>query len=350
MHRSTFLRALPAALAVLAAAPSGPSVAQPRETVVVTGSSTVFPFSSAVADAVAARNPRPSVESTGTVHGFHEFCKGAGLRYPDVQNASRRMNAGEFRLCIRSGVNEIMEIPIGFDGIVVAHASGVLSPDFTLAQLWLGLAKEVPQGGRLVANPYSSWRQVSPGLPDWPIRVVGPPPTSGTRDSFAELALVAGCKAAPEVRAIADAAQRLRVCTTLREDGRWIDGGEDDQAIVRKVVGGDPGTLGIFGFSFLEANRARIEGSQIEGVDDTREAVASGRYPLARPLFLYVKRPNLDTVPGLKEFVTEYVSDRAMGPEGYLVRRGLVSHDEARLRQIQEAVRERAIMLRRPAD
>jgi phosphate transport system substrate-binding protein len=258
------------------------------------------------------------------------------------------MTAGEFSLCVRNGVNEIMEMPIGFDGIVVAHRKGLSSSSFTLAQLWLGVAKEVPQNGRLVANPYTSWRQVSGNLPDWPIQVIGPPRTSGTRDSFTELAMMVGCRSAPEVTAISDTAERNRVCTTVREDGRWVDAGEDDEAIVRRITTDADGTLGIFGFSFLDAARDHIEGSMVGGVDDTVETIASGRYPLSRPLFLYVKRPNLARIPALKDYLAEYVSDRAMGSGGYLVRRGLVPLGAERLREVQNVVRERTVMNRRP--
>jgi phosphate transport system substrate-binding protein len=329
---------------------TGPALAQSREVGRVTGSSTVYPFSRAVADKVgqAAGSERVQVASTGTVHGFAQFCRSNSLSSPDIQDASRRITAGEFSLCLKNGINELMEIPIGFDGIVVAHRKGLPSPNFTLSQLWLGVAKEVPQGGGFVANPYTSWRQISPELPDWPIRVIGPPPTSGTRDSFTELAMMAGCRAAPEVQSLTDSAERTRICSTVREDGRWVDAGEDDQAIVRQIVDGSQGTLGIFGFSFLEAARDRIEGSLVGGVDDTAETIASGRYPLSRPLFLYVKRPNIDRIPALRDFLAEYVSDRAMGQEGYLAQIGLVPLPPLRLRETQDAVRSRAIMTRRP--
>jgi phosphate transport system substrate-binding protein len=325
------------------------AVAQAREAVLATGSSTVAPFTRTVAETLAASGAgKVEVRSVGTVYGFDQFCQGGDLRHPDVQNASRRMNALEFQKCLSRGVNEIMEIPIGHDGIVVAHRKDLPSPNFTLAQLWLGIAKEIPQGGRLVPNPHTSWRQVAAGLPDWPIAVIGPPPTSGTRDSFTDLVLSAGCQAVPEVRAIDDAAQRRRLCTTVREDGRWTDGGEDDGLIVRRVTEGAPGTLGIFGYGVLEIHRDRIEGARIEGVDDTPETIASGAYPVARPLFVYVKRANAEAVPALRAFLAEYVSDRAMGPGGYLVRRGLVPLDPARLRRVQEAVRNQEIMLRGP--
>lgn len=337
-----------AAVGLVAMVP-GIGAAQVRDSVLATGSSTVAPFTRTVAETLAAnRTGKVEVRSVGTVYGFDQFCQGGDLRHPDVQNASRRMNALEFQKCLSKGVNEIMEIPIGYDGIVVAHRKDLPSPNFTLAQLWLGIAKEVPQGGRIVPNPHTSWRQVSATLPDWPIAVIGPPPTSGTRDSFTDLVLSAGCQAVPEVRAIEDAALRRRLCTTVREDGRWTDGGEDDEVIVKRMVEGAPGTLGIFGYSFLENHRDKIDGASIEGVDDTREAIASGAYPISRPLFVYVKRANIETVPALGAFLAEYVSDKAMGPNGYLVRRGLVPLEPARLRRVQDAVRNQEIMLRGP--
>lgn len=329
-----------AAMLVAAAWSAGPASAQQRQNILVTGSSTVAPFTRAVAAVMTERGAAPAeIRVVGTVGGFAEFCQGVGPRYADIANASRRMNRQEFTFCGSRGVNEVIEIPIGFDGIVVAHRAGLASPDFKLEHLWRGLAQEVPVDGRWVPNPYTRWDQVSPLLPNWPIRVIGPPGTSGTRDSFHDLALIPGCMAVPEVRAIADAAQRRRRCLSLRGDGAWIEAGEDDEAIVHDVVQGPPGTLGIFGFSFLDQNRARIEGARIEGVDDSRETIANGRYPLARPLYLYVKRAHLDRTPGLYAFLSEYLSDAAMGPGGYLVRLGLVPLDPAQLTQARNIAR-----------
>nr|WP_314070861.1 substrate-binding domain-containing protein [uncultured Roseococcus sp.] len=336
-------------LLVLGCFAAGPVAAQQRGTVFATGSSTVAPFTNAVADRLTEGGAvRAEVRSVGTVGGFAEFCQGAAVRFPDIQNASRRMNFAEFRHCASRGVHEIMEFMIGYDGIVIAHRLGRPSPSFTRAELWLGLAKEVPQGGRLVPNPYRSWRDVAAHLPDWPIRVIGPPGTTGTRDSFNDLVLMPGCQAAPEIRAIREAGARRRACIAVREDGGWLDGGEDDEVIVSQVVDGPPGTLGVFGFSFLEANRTRIASATVDGVADSRETIASGRYPLARPLFLYVKRPNLDQVPALRGFIQEYVSERALGPEGYLVQRGLVALNDAGLARLRDAVRTGALMTRRP--
>ncbi len=254
------------------------------------------------------------------------------------------MNRQEFAFCGSRAVGEIMEIRIGFDGIVVAHRAGLPSPDFKREHLWRGLAREVPVDGRWVPNPYTRWDQVSPHLPNWPIRVIGPPATSGTRDSLHDLGLIPGCMAVPEVRAIRDAAQRRRLCLTLRTDGGWVEAGEDDEAIVHDVVQGPPGTLGLFGYSFLDQNRTRIEGATVEGVDDTRETIANGTYPLARPLYLYVKRAHLDRTPGLLAFVSEYLSDGAMGPGGYLARRGLVPLGPEALAQAREILRDTTLM------
>lgn len=337
------------AVALLAWAP--PAMAQRRDSVLATGSSTVSPFTNAVADRLAEGGARRAeVRSVGTVGGFGEFCQGYTLRYADIQNASRRMNLSEFMHCASRGVHEIMEFRIGYDGIVVAHSRGVPSPSFTRGQIWLGIAKEIPGQGRLVPNPHRSWRDVSADLPDWPIRVIGPPPTSGTRDSFTDLVMLAGCQAVPEVQAIRDTALRRKLCVTVREDGGWIDGGEDDEAIVAQVVEGQRGTLGVFGYSFLERHSTRIEGVSIEGVEDTRDNIASGRYPVSRPLFLYVKRANLDLIPALRPFMQEYFSERAMGPEGYLIARGLVSLDDASRERLRQSLQSGAIMLRRPGD
>jgi len=328
----------------------GTAPAQQRSAVLATGSSTVAPFSQAVARALAETGaPAAEVRVVGTGGGFAEFCQGAGLRLPDVQNASRRITTVEFVHCGSRGVHEIMEIPIGYDGIVLAHRVGLPPLNLKLEQIWRGLARQVPQDGALVANPYTTWNQISRDLPSWPIRVIGPPGTSGTRDSFIELGMLPGCQAVPEVRSLPVAQQR-RVCAALRDDGRWIDGGEDDDAIVRQVVEGEPVTLGVFGYSFLETNRGRIVGAAVEGVQSDRATIAAGQYPLSRPLFLYVKRPNLELVAGLKPFLDEYMSDRAMGPGGYLTRLGLVPLDPGRLRLVRESVANQAILLRSPQD
>jgi phosphate transport system substrate-binding protein len=337
-----------AALCLAVSVAATPAAAQQRSTVLITGSSTVAPFTKAVANALAQRGGPPAeIRVTGTVRGFADFCQGSALRYADLSNASRRINGTEFGVCSSRGVHEVMEIPIGFDGIVITHRQGLPPVSLKLEHIWRAVARDIPREGRLIANPYTHWNQIAPDLPAWPIRVIGPPPTSGTRDSFTELALRVGCQALAPVRALPVPQQR-RVCDTVREDGAWIDGGEDDDAIARRIEESEPGTLGIFGYSFLVGHGARLGAVAVEGVAPTREAISADRYPLARPLFLYVKRPNLEQVPALKAFLDEYLSDAAMGAEGYLVRGGLVPLEPGRLRLVRDAVAKGAIMLRRP--
>lgn len=353
-HVSTIgAMALGLGLALALAAPSAASAQArkpTRDAVLTTGSSTVYPFTKAVAERFAAQpgNKPPTVISTGTVHGFNRFCQGAGLTHPDIQSASRRMNAIEFSMCAKNGVNEIMELPIGHDGIVVAFRKDAPPVKLTRQEIWLAVAKEVPVAGQLVANPHQRWSQINPALPDWPIEVLGPPPTSGTRDSFTDMVMQNGCRGFAEVRAIADAARQRAVCNTVREDGKWVDSGEDDTRIVGRIVAAPPGLVGVFGYSFLAENAARLAAATVDGTAPTPAAIASGQYPLSRPLFLYVKRPNLKTIPGLAGFIAEYASEAALGPSGYLITRGLVPLDDAQRAKLRDDVAAGAIMLRRP--
>ena len=338
-----------AALAGIVLAGSA-AMAQKRDTILITGSSTVNPFSRAVAERLAGQGgfKAPKIDSTGTVRGYNLFCQGAGSRYPDVQNASRRMNGLEFTLCTKNGVNEIMEIPIGHDGIVLATRKDAATFTATRAQVWLAIAKEVPRNGAFVPNPYATWRQIDSALPDWPILVLGPPPTSGTRDSFTDLLMNAACQTFDEVRGLKEAARRRAVCATVREDGKWVDSGEDDAKIVARIEGSPPGVIGIFGYSFLEENAGKLKGASLEGILPTADTIAAGRYPLARPLFIYAKRANIAFVAGLKEYMDLYVSQAAMGPSGFLVKQGLVPLDAAQQQRLREAVAAQVIMLRRP--
>jgi phosphate transport system substrate-binding protein len=340
----------PAQFNVPSAAPGAqPAPVQRRETILITGSSTVFPFTNAVAERFvqATGRPKPFIDTTGTVRGYNLFCQGAGLRYPDIANASRRMNATELSLCAARGVHEVIEIPIGYDGMVFAVRKEAVLANLTREQIWRGIAREVPVNGQWVPNPHARWRDVDPRLPDWPIEVLGPPATSGTRDVFVDLALTPGCSAVAEVRAIADAARRRAVCSSVRDDGRWIDAGEDDERIVARLVSAAPGALqGVFGYSFLVAHADRLEALSIEGVDDTPETIADGRYPLARPLFIYVKKPNLRSVPGLQTFIEQYLA--AIAPGEYLARMGLVPLSAARLDAVRSGARGGTIMQRPP--
>jgi phosphate transport system substrate-binding protein len=343
---------LPAALCL-----AGPAVAQTaqtapaaRQSILTTGSSTVYPFTAAVAERFAAQpgHKPPTVISTGTVHGFNRFCQGKGLTHPDIQSASRRMNGTEFSMCAKNGVNEIMELPIGYDGIVLVVRKGAPPVFLSRQQIWTAVAKEVPSGGRLVPNPHTRWAQIDPKLPDWPIEVLGPPRTSGTRDSFVDMVMLSGCQAYAEVRAIPDIGRQRAVCATVREDGRWIDSGEDDTRIVARLVEAPVGLVGVLGYSFLAENADRLEGIVVEGVRPTADDIASGRYPLARPLFLYVKRPNIKLVPGLAAFLADYASEAAMGPSGYLLARGLVPLEARQRERLRADIEAGTIMLRRP--
>ncbi len=315
-----------AALALATAVMSGAAFA--RDQIRVVGSSTVYPFTTAVAEQFgkAGQFPTPVVESTGTGGGFKLFCAGVGGDNPDVTNASRAITKGEFETCAANGVNEIIELKIGFDGIVLADAKS--GPDFNLTrqQIFLALAKDVPGAdGKLIPNPYKNWSDIDPSLPNEKIEVLGPPPTSGTRDAFLELYMDQGARTIETLAALRkeDAKAFEVVWKSIREDGAYIDAGENDNLIVQKLQA-NPRAVGIFGYSFLEENMATIKGAVIGGVAPTFEAIADGSYEGARPLFVYFKKQHIGVVPGLQEFLNEYASDKAMGEDGYLTAKGLV--------------------------
>ncbi|TAK55754.1 MAG: phosphate ABC transporter substrate-binding protein [Gammaproteobacteria bacterium] len=301
-----------------------------RDYINIVGSSTVFPFTSVVAEqfgrSTAFRTPK--VESTGTGGGMKLFCAGVGVAHPDVTNASRRMKASELADCRKNGVAEVIEIRIGFDGLVLANAKS--APRYKVARkdLFLALAKQVPDPAapnQLIDNPNRSWKQVNPALPDVAIEVLGPPPTSGTRDSFLEQAMEPGCNSIAWLKALKEVDERRhkQVCTTLREDGAFVEAGENDNLIVQKLIA-NPRALGVFGYSFLDQNRGSLQGSLVEGVAPEFETIASGQYPIARAMYVYVKKAHVDVIPGLREFIGEYTSDKALGDEGYLADKGLV--------------------------
>ena len=314
-------------VAMLAVAAAGSAQAQQaRDQIRAVGSSTVFPFTTTVAETFARSSGRkaPIVESTGTGGGIRLFCAGVGTQHPDIVNASRPITRSELETCARNGVTAITEVTIGFDGIVLAVKKGAPRFDVTRRQLWLALARQVPRNGQLVANPYQRWSDIDPGLPNLAIEVMGPPPTSGTRDAFVEMVMDAGCKNFAEIKAIAEPRARAQACAAIREDGRYIEAGENDNLIVQRLVAGQGATIGIFGFSFLEENVDKLQGKHVDGVEPSFENIADGSYPISRSLFFYVKNAHAGVVPGLREFIAEYVSDRSMGEEGYLERKGLI--------------------------
>jgi len=321
---------LKAALASVALAGSIAAVSTPamaRDTVNIVGSSTVYPFATVVAERFGRNTdfPTPKLESTGSGGGLKLFCAGVGTQHPDITNASRRMKTSEFQDCQNNGVKDITEVRIGSDGIVVANSAQAEKMDISLHQLFLALAKDVPnpQGGEnLVPNPYKKWSDIDSSLPDMAISVMGPPPTSGTRDAFVEIAMEGGCKTYDWIKSKSKGDMRA-ICHNIREDGAFIEAGENDNLIVQRLAR-DTGTFGIFGYSFLDENRGQIQASTIGGVEPTQETIGDDSYPVARSMFFYVKKAHVGVVPGIQEYVNEFTSEGAWGDNGYLVDVGLI--------------------------
>ena len=316
------------------------------------GSSTVFPFATRVAENFnrTQGGAAPRIESLGTGGGIQAFCQGVGPTTPDIANASRQMKQSEFDLCAKNGVTDIVEIKIGFDGIVIATARNGNGFNFELNDLYEGLAKQVPgPNGTFIANPAKTWNEVNKGLPVQRIQVYGPPPTSGTRDGFLELGMTPGAKLVPAAAAAekSDKDRFEALAHTLREDGAWIDSGENDNAIVQTLTR-TPGALGVFGYSFLEENMTSVKAALINGVAPTAETIGDGSYPLSRTLYIYVKISHLDTTPGLSDFIEEFLSDAAAGPDGYLQDRGMIPLPADQLLAARAALRARTPM-QRPA-
>ncbi len=306
----------------------GAGAAQARDQIRIVGSSTVFPFSTTVAERFGKTTDfkTPVVEATGSGGGLKLFCGGVGVGHPDITNASRRIKASEVKMCADNGVAEVVEVKIGYDGIVIANSRKTAQYELTLKDLFLALAKDVPDGeGKLIANPYKTWKDVNPDLPATKIEVLGPPPTSGTRDAFVELALEGGCKSFDWIKALkkSDKNQYKAICHTVREDGAYVEAGENDNLIVQKLEA-NPDALGIFGFSFLEQNSDKVQGSKIEGVEPEFELIAEGEYPVSRPLYFYAKKAHVGVIPGIAEFLAEFTGDKAWGEEGYLADKGLI--------------------------
>lgn len=301
-----------------------------RDYIFIVGSSTVYPFTTAVAEQFgrAGKFKTPKVESTGTGGGLKLFCGGVGPQHPDVANASRRIKATEVDSCAKNGVKDILEVKIGFDGIVLANEKGAPAFNLTRKDIFLALAKKVPDPANpssLTDNPYHTWKDVNPSLPAEKIEVLGPPPTSGTRDAFAELVMESGCSTFAWIKELKEVDEKRfkAVCDGIREDGSYIEAGENDNVIVQKLVA-SPTAVGIFGYSFLEENANKIKGANIEGVAPTFDSIASAKYPVSRALYFYVKKAHIGVIPGLTEFVQEYTSDKAFGADGYLADKGLI--------------------------
>ena len=305
-----------------------------RDQINVVGSSTVYPFSTVVAENFGNKTgiKVPKIESTGSGGGMKLFCKGLGTGHPDITNASRRIKKNEFNQCKENGI-DVVEIKVGYDGIVIANSKKAKLLNLTKRQIFLALAKKVPEGnkegGSLVDNPNKKWSDIDPNLPNKKIEVLGPPPTSGTRDAFNELAIEGGCKTFPKLKAIKkqDKKKYKAICRAVREDGAFIEAGENDNLIVQKLVENES-AFGVFGFSFLIENEDKIQGSTVDGIAPTMETIADKSYGVSRPLYFYVKLAHVDVIPGIREFLAEYTSDDSWGPGGYLEERGMIPMPE----------------------
>ena len=334
-----------AIVAALVAATAGVVHAQQRDSISIVGSSTVYPFATVVAEKFgkAGSFKTPKIESTGTGGGFKLFCGGVGVQHPDMSNASRAIKASEFETCQKNGVAEIVEVKIGYDGIVVANSKKGAALKLTTRDIFLALAKEIPdpKGGEgLVANPYKTWKEVNASLPDVKIEVLGPPPTSGTRDAFLELGMEPGALKFESLKKLSkdDAKKFQKIFASIREDGAYVEAGENDNLIVQKL-GANPNALGIFGFSFLDQNNDKIQGSYVDGNPPTFENIASGKYPMSRPLFFYVKKAHVGVIPGIKEYLAEFTSEKAWGKDGYLSEKGLIPLPDGERKQVADSVK-----------
>ncbi len=349
------------------------ALAANRDNVNIVGSSTVYPFATVVAERFGRSTnfKTPKIESTGSGGGLKLFCKGVGASTPDITNASRRIKKSEFDSCQANGVTDVIEVLVGFDGIAIANSKKSPKLSLSLKDLYLALAKDIPgPDGKLIPNPHKTWKDVNSALPDANIEVLGPPPTSGTRDAFAELAMGGGAKAIPALKKLrglgpdqaddikalmAELGMPMGVYTALqekkgkapkgkdvfktiayavREDGAYIEAGENDNLIVQKLDA-NPNALGIFGFSFLEENGDKVQGSTVNGVDPTFDTIAEGEYPVSRPLYFYIKAAHIGKIPGILEYAQEFTSERAMGEDGYLPEKGLIPLGDDELEQVR---------------
>ncbi|MCB2184287.1 MAG: substrate-binding domain-containing protein [Desulfobulbaceae bacterium] len=319
--------------------------ASSRDYISIVGSSTVYPFATVVAEKFgkATRFKTPKIESTGSGGGMKLFCAGVGVQHPDITNASRRIKKSEFEKCQDNGVKDIVEVKVGYDGIVLANSKQSPVMKISRKEIYLALAKEVPDPSgaeKVIPNPYKTWNEINPSLPNIKIEVLGPPPTSGTRDAFAELALEGGAKSFPWIKALKkkDKKEYKRICHTVREDGAYIEAGENDNLIIQKLEA-NPKAFGVFGFSFLDQNIDKIQGSYIDGKQPTFDAIADGDYAVSRPLFFYVKKDHVSVIPGMKEYLGEFSSDKAWGPDGYLADKGLIPMPDAERQSFADDVK-----------
>lgn len=321
----------------------GSQQALARSNVEIVGSSTVYPFATVVAERFgrSTGGATPKIESTGSGGGIKMFCGGVGEQYPDIANASRRIKSSEFKMCQENGVTDVVEVQIGFDGIVLANSVRGEQLSLSRLDIFLALAKFVPDAsGNLILNPNTTWKEVNSTLPAIKIEVLGPPPTSGTRDAFAELAMEGGCLQIPSIVALksSDKDKFTAVCQGVREDGAYIEAGENDNLIIQKL-GANKDAFGVFGYSFLEQNTDVVQGSIIEGVEPEFDTIADKSYSVSRPLYFYIKKAHVDVIPGIQGYVAEFTSEKAWGEEGYLSDRGLIPMPTAMRRAVADQVK-----------
>ncbi len=310
---------------------AGVTIAQAaRDYISIVGSSTVYPFATVVAEQFGKSTSfkTPKIESTGSGGGFKLFCAGVGISHPDITNASRAVKESELKKCAANGVKEIVEVKIGYDGIVLANSKKTTQMKLSRNDIFLALAKQVPNPKNpmmMIDNPYTTWKDVNSSLPAIKIEVLGPPPTSGTRDAFVELAMEGGAKKFTNLKALRKADKKAfkKIAHTLREDGAYIEAGENDNLIVQKLQA-NPAALGIFGFSFLDQNADVIQGSMVDGDSPTFENIADGKYSVSRPLFFYLKKAHVDVIPGMKGYLAEFTANKAWGEDGYLADKGMI--------------------------
>jgi phosphate transport system substrate-binding protein len=315
-----------------------------RDYISIVGSSTVYPFATVVAEQFGRTTQfkTPKIESTGSGGGLKLFCAGVGVEHPDITNASRAIKKSEQEKCAANGITDIIEVKIGYDGIVLANSKKADQIRLTRKDIFMALAKEVPgTDGAMMANPYKTWKDVNPDLPDVAIEVLGPPPTSGTRDAFVELAMEGGAKKIDSLAALRkkDKKAFTKIAHTLREDGAYVEAGENDNLIVQKLQA-NPNGLGIFGFSFLDQNSDVVQGSLVDGEAPTFDNIADGKYPVSRPLYFYVKKAHVGTIPGMQEYLSEFTSEKAWGAEGYLADKGMIPMPDGERKQFSTNVME----------
>jgi phosphate transport system substrate-binding protein len=355
----------------------GSAQAANRDIVSIVGSSTVYPFATVVAERFGRSTDfkAPKIESTGTGGGLKLFCSGVGAGTPDITNASRRIKQSEYDDCQENGVTTVVEVLVGYDGIAIANSRKAPLLTLSLKDIYLALAKDIPgPDGKLIPNPNQTWKDVNPALPATKIEVLGPPPTSGTRDAFAELAMAGGAKGLPDLKALsglgAEQVDEIKamiaklglnaafydallekkgkapkgkdvfvtVAYAMREDGAYIEAGENDNLIVQKLEA-NPDAVGIFGYSFLEENGDKVQGAIVDGIVPDFDTIATGEYPVSRPLYFYIKGAHVGKIPGIQEYAVEFTSNKAMGEDGYLPERGLIPLSGDELIQIQTDVK-----------